>query len=190
MNMIDHDEIKARLDEIGAVISASELHGHYCGRLVVGHGILGKMGLKIAADCMGLSPDDMEPLEDMVSDLTEEISAVLENDLFSFRLLLPGDQEALYIRMEALSEWCQGFLSGVASSAGSGDSEVMKNENETINDLVEISQISLDIDESEENEAMFLEVSEYVRLAAFNLFDQFRTQDGEPVSTGADTPIH
>lgn len=188
--MIVYEQVKDRLEEFGAVMSATELHGHFCGRLVVGHQISGAMGLKIASDCLGISAAEVDPIADLIADITEEISAILENDLFSFRLLLPDDQEALYVRTEALSEWCQGFLAGIASTAGLGDSDVMKAENETIRDLVEISQVSLDIEESEENEAMFSEISEYVRLAAFNLFDQFRVQDGEPVSTGAEQSIH
>ena len=188
--MISQEQVRAQLDEFGAVVSPSELHGHFCGRLVVGHELEGRMGQKIAADCLGFSPEELEPISELISELTEETSSILENDLFSFRLMLPDDDQALYLRMEALSEWCQGFLSGLASAANLRDSDVMKQENETINDLVEISRVSLDVEETDESESLFLEVSEYVRLAAFSLFDQFRVQAGEEVSTGADTPVH
>lgn len=188
--MITHEELRSQLDEVGAIISASELHGHLCGRLVVGQQISGALGQKIIAECMGRDVGELDGQADSFLDLAEQITLILENDLFEFRLLLPADNEAIYIRAEALSDWCQGFLAGVASSAGLSDSDVMVEENSTINDLIEISQVSLDVDESEENEALFTEVSEYVRLAVFNLFDQFRLQDGEQVSTGADAQIH
>ena len=66
----------------------------------------------------------------------------------------------------------------------------MKVEQDTVNDLIAISQIEVNEDDSEENEALYAEVSEYVRLAVFNLFDQFRLEDGEQVSTGADQSVH
>lgn len=188
--MITQEQLMSGLSEIGAVVSPSELHGHLCGRLVVGHQISGFFGQKVTAECLGMSLEELDPIHEMLTELIEETAAILDADLFSFRLLLPDDEIALFTRLEALSNWCQGFLSGIASSAGLQDSKVMDEEGDTISDLVEISQISLDVDDSEENEALFLEVSEYVRLAAFNLFDQFRLQDGEAVSTGADTSIH
>ena len=187
--MITHEQLQSQLQEVGAIVNASELHGHFCGRLVIGHQLTGSFGLKIAEDCLGVSLAGSSA-EEILGELTSEVAAVLENDLFSFRLMLPEDDEALVSRLSALSEWCQGFLAGVGSSAGLQESKVMKEEGETIRDLIEISQISLDVEESEESEALFEEVSEYVRLAAFNLFDQFRLQDGEAVSTGADNSIH
>ena len=187
--MISHEDLRNQLEEFGAVVSASELHGHLCGRLVVGQQISGARGQKILSECLGFSAEELGPSADSLVELADEITLLLENDLFDFRLLLPPDNEAIYIRVEALSDWCQGFLNGVGTSAGLAESGVMKEENETISDLVEITQISIDVEESEENEAFFLEISEYVRLAVFNLFDQFRIQDGESVSTGVNTPI-
>ena len=195
--MISHEDLRNQLEEFGAVVSASELHGHLCGRLVVGQQISGARGQKILSECLGFSAEELGPSAeelgpsaDSLVELADEITLLLENDLFDFRLLLPPDNEAIYIRVEALADWCQGFLNGVGTSAGLAESGVMKEENETISDLVEITQISIDVEESEENEAFFLEISEYVRLAVFNLFDQFRIQDGESVSTGVNTPIH
>ena len=188
--MITYEDLRAQLEELGAIVSASELQGHLCGRLVVGQQISGTRGQKILSECLGFSAEELGPSADSFVELADEITLLLENDLFDFRLLLPPDNEAIYIRIEAVSEWCQGFLAGVGSSAGLKDSDLMIEENETINDLVEITQISLDVEESDENEALLVEVSEYVRLAVFNLFDQFRLRDGEPVSTGVDTPIH
>lgn len=188
--MTTHEELQSQLNEIGAVAGASELHGHYCGRLIAGHQLHGDFGLKVTSECIGLSKRELKPIEDFFLDLTEQAVAVLENDLFSFQLMLPGDDIALPARLEALSEWCQGFLAGIASSAGLQESAVMREETGTVNDIIEISQISLDVEESEESEALFAEVSEYVRLAVFNLFDQFRIEDGEAVSTGVEPTTH
>lgn len=188
--MISHEDLRAQLEELGAVIEASELHGHLCGRLVVGQTIVGPFGKKILGECLGLSPEEVDASAGSFTELAEQITALLEKDLFSFQLFLPSDIEAMSTRLEALSEWCQGFLAGLASSAGLGDSDVMIGENATINDLIEITQVSLDIDESDESEELFVEVCEYVRLAVFNLFDQFRLQDGESVSTGVEQSIH
>ena len=188
--MTTHEELQDQLNEIGSMASASELHGHYCGRLIAGHQLRGDFGLKITSECIGLSTRELTPFKEFFADLTDQTVAVLENDLFSFQLLLPSDEIALPSRLEALSDWCQGFLAGIASTAGLQDSAVMREEADTVNDIIEISKISLDVDESEESETLFSEVSEYVRLAVFNLFDQFRIEDGEAVSTGVEPTTH
>lgn len=189
--MITHDHINSTLSDISSVVGPSELHGHLCGRVVIGHDISGAFGKKVLLECLGMSPSDIEHAEIQLQEFREETAGILGSDLFSFRLLLPDDDEPLPVRLHALSEWCQGFLTGIASTAGLNESPVLESEKETINHLAEISQIDTDVDEEdEESEALYSEVSEYVRLAAFNLFDQFRSEDGEPVSTGLESTLH
>lgn len=171
-----HPDLEQQLKIVGALISPSELHGHLCGRYVVGHHIEGAFGLRIVADYVDLSLAELEPVEEMVSQLIEQWVLVMDQDLFGFRLFLPDDEIALSLRLEQLASWTEGFLTGVGSTAGSDSDEaaIMKDERETLADLVEISKIDSQVDDNDENEALYAEVSEYVRLAAFNLFDRFR----------------
>lgn len=169
-----YPQIEAQLKEVGALMSPSELHGHLCGRYVVGHHIEGAFGLRIVADYVDIPLAEMEPIVDMLGEFIERWIMVMDQDLFSFRLFLPDDDAALTSRLDELARWVEGFLAGVGSTAGSDEAEIMQAEQETLADLVEISKIDIQIEDNDENEALYAEVSEYVRLAAFNLFDRFR----------------
>jgi len=188
--VITQEELTNGLREAGAVADASELHGYLVGRLITGHTLHTEKGLQILADYLGISREDLAPLESDLSQMALTTNTTLDQDVFSFRLLLPDDDMAISARLEALSDWCQGFLVGIGSSAGLGTSKVMEEDSDVVSDLVAITQISCDEEDSEDNENMFFEVSDYVRLAVLQLFDQCRLTDGESVSTGADVSVH
>ena len=186
--MITQEELTSGLKEMGAVAEACELHGYIVGRLITGHTLQGEKGVQTIADYLGVALDDIAPLKSDLQHMTAALRTTLDQDVFSFQLLLPDDELSISARLEALSDWCQGFLVGIGSSAGLGDSKVMEEDSDVLADLVAITQISTDEEDSEDNEAMFFEVSDYVRLAVLQLFDQLRLSDGESVSTGVDAP--
>lgn len=169
-----YQQMEEQLKEVGALISPSELHGHLCGRHVVGHHLEGGFGMRMVADYVDLSLSELEPAIESLNQLIEEWVLVMERDLFNFRLFLPDDNIALISRLDELARWSEGFLSGLGSTAGDDEAKIMQEEQETLADLVEISKIDSDVEDNDENEALYAEVSEYVRLAAFNLFDRFR----------------
>jgi len=169
-----YPKMEEQLKEVGALISPSELHGHLCGRHVVGHHLEGGFGLRMIADYVDLSLTELEPVVEELNDLIEHWVLVMEREIFDFRLFLPDDNIALISRLDELARWSEGFLSGLGSTAGDDEAAIMKEEQETLADLVEISKIDSNVEDNDENEALYAEVSEYVRLAAFNLFDRFR----------------
>lgn len=169
-----YQQMEEPLKEVGVLISPSELHGHLCGRHVVGHHLKAGFGMRIIADYVDRSLTELEPVEELLNQLVEEWVFVMERDLFNFRLFLPDDNIALISRLDELARWSEGFLSGLGSTVGDDEAKIMKEEQETLADLVEISKIDSDVEDNNENEALYAEVSEYVRLAAFSLFDRFR----------------
>ena len=94
----------------------------------------------------------------------------LSERLSEFSLLLPDDADELDLRTAGLAHWCEGFLHGLVS----GDhAEAMKARlaeqplADVIRDLLQITRAGLDGDaDAEENEAAFVEIVEYVRVAA------------------------
>ena len=169
-----YPQLHEKLKEIGALTSVSDLHGHLCGRHVVGHHLEGGFGMRMVSDYIDLPVVDLEPVAELLNQLIEQWVLIMDQELFDFRLLLPADDHALVSRLDELGRWSEGFLSGVASTAGSDEVRIIKEEQETLADLVEISKIDCNVEDTDENEALYAEISEYVRLAAFNLFDQFR----------------
>ncbi|OAJ35659.1 UPF0149 family protein [Piscirickettsia salmonis] len=85
---------------------------------------------------------------------------------FTFALLLPDDNAALTERASLLCAWTQGFLTGLHLS---GVNIAKYKEGElatTLKDLAEVAQLDLAIEDSNENEAAYTEIAEYVRMAA------------------------
>lgn len=169
-----YQQMEVQLKDVGALISPAELQGHLCGRHVVGHHIEGVFGTRMIADYVDLSLEELEPIAEELTNLIEKWVLVMDHDLFSFRLFLPEDDSALISRLEELARWTEGFLAGLGSTAGDEEAKIMADEQETLADLVEISKLDTNVEDTDENEALYAEISEYVRLAAFNLFDRFR----------------
>ena len=74
-------------------------------------------------------------------------------------------------RTEALGQWCQGFLHGFGVNAGG--LELSTDAKEVLQDLAAISQVQDALEESEDGEADYMEVQEYLRVAPLLLFSEF-----------------
>ena len=83
-----------------------------------------------------------------------------------FALLLPGDDELIEERIDALGAWCGAFLSGVGLSGALTQSQSMSDDmRQALYDLSEIARITIDDDDGSLEHA-FVEVCEHVRLSA------------------------
>ncbi len=161
-------------NRLGILISPAEVHGHLCGRHIVGHHIESPFGIRIVEDYLEYPLGDQAEAADVLAQLIEQHTLIMDRDLFEFRLFLPGDDSAISSRVQALSSWVEGLLAGIGSTLGDAEAAVMAAEEHILADLVEISRADTSARESEENETSYAEIAEYVRLAAFNLYDRFR----------------
>ncbi|MDD5755372.1 MAG: UPF0149 family protein, partial [Methylococcales bacterium] len=109
--------------------------------------------------------------------LFEDTQDVLINDEFEFDLFLPDDDEASLIeRIEALRQWCKGFLFGVgfantATKFSQQTQEILKDVAEMTKLHIDDTDIELDDDTAAEND--FMELTEYLRAAVLALRDDF-----------------
>lgn len=99
-----------------------------------------------------------------LSDLYNQTRQLLESVDFEFDLLLPEDNAALSERAAALSHWCKGFLYGLGAAKQQND--VSDLYQEVLGDINAIAQIDSDVNEGDEDEDDFLQLAEYVRVAA------------------------
>ena len=94
----------------------------------------------------------------------------LSERLSEFEPLLPDDETDVSLRTEALAHWCEGFLHGLVSVKNSEPlRERLATEplSDIIKDLLQITRAGLDEESDEEdNEAAYVELVEYVRVAA------------------------
>jgi uncharacterized protein len=106
----------------------------------------------------------------------EETRRLLASDEYEFDLFLPEDDTSLIERVEALKNWCSGFLFGVGS--GSPASNWSKNAREILKDIAEFTRLDANA-EGEEDERSFMEITEYLRSAVLLLRDELGHSGGD-----------
>ncbi len=108
-----------------------------------------------------------------------------------FYPLLPDDDEPLDKRTDALADWCQSFLFGLAAGGIKDFSTLPDQVGEISRDLVEFSQARHDtLEENEQDEFAHAELVEYIRIAVQLIFEELHASDsGEAGSAPSNDPI-
>ena len=172
---VEFDQLANLFVELGVFSSPAELHGLLCGAFTAEPEMDEGQWLQLAA--MFLERQELEAM-DVKTELLNLFAATqaeLMGSGFDLVLLIPDDDAPLADRADSLAAWCRGFVSGVRSFAKAQDafsSEVK----ESISDLANITQLDTELDESDANEADFMELSEYVRMAAIMVFTELNTE--------------
>lgn len=173
MDAIAHDELELLLARLHVGVGAAELHGSLAGLL--------SGGGRYAADQWGdaLAIDGVQDalagsgeIASGLRQLHDDTVAALEDPDHSFTPLLPDDEAALVARADALVAWCRGFLGGIGLANVRARGRWSEDAEEALADLARIGASELSIEDTEEDEAAFIEVLEFVRVAAMLLRDE------------------
>ena len=170
MLTVTFDELEAALAARDAPLDAAEVHGALCGALA------GDARFDPDAWIDTVLPDDADgdaDVEDagalrsrnLLETLVAETQAALDGPDLEFEPLLPSDEAPLEQRVQALADWCAGYLGGIGTAqlAGALPAPV----DEVVRDFGEISRASIDAGETEEsNESSYAEIVEYLRAGA------------------------
>ncbi|ABM00927.1 UPF0149 family protein [Shewanella amazonensis] len=116
-------------------------------------------------------------LQALVEELFVDTQARLGEIDFGFMPLLPEEEEPLCDRVEALSLWVQSFLAGLAIIQP-GLNQASEDVREVIADLAAVAQVEIDVVDDEESETAYVEILEFVRMAAIHCYQEFGPQDG------------
>ena len=171
---IDYDKVDRVLKILDCDIGASECHGVLCGMLCsaknfeVGNWLRHTLGYQ-----------DEQELQDLANDaaiqsLFQQTLMGFDSDDFSFSLLLPDDESALALRIEALGAWCRGFLSGFGLSDVNDSKQLGEDTQDYLRDLHEIGKVDPKALEADGNEEALFEVQEYARVGALLVREEFR----------------
>jgi uncharacterized protein YgfB (UPF0149 family) len=158
------------LGQYDAELSAAEAHGMASGLLAVNPNFSGEQWLsELLRDTVPLANEHHVEF----IGLFEDTQDVLINDEFEFDLFLPDEDEASLIeRIEALRQWCKGFLLGVGFA--NTTTKFSQQTQEILKDVAEITKLDTDIElDDEEAENDFMELTEYLRAAVLALRDNF-----------------
>ncbi|USE37232.1 UPF0149 family protein [Endozoicomonas sp. SCSIO W0465] len=144
----------------------SEVHGYLCGLLSAGAHPDVKQWLEQLAEQIGDQSFD-EHTKQLLSQLFWHTQDELSSGSLSVTLFLPGDDESLALRTQSMGLWCQSFISGFGQ--GLESRKVSEMVEEVLRDFAEISLIET-AEENDESEKLYVEVSEFVRLAWLNVY--------------------
>lgn len=179
------------LGHAGVRHSPSELHGVICGLLSTGIETEAPELLGVLASHVDLTGSWPARAADLLVSLRDQAVSAFDGDGLDLALLLPDDDEELALRVAALGQWCEGFLTGFGTgSAGVKDAELAPALQEAIADLAAVSQVDAPDDDGEEEEALLSQVTEHCRMAALMVFTEWQLKARAPAKTDAPVIKH
>lgn len=111
-------------------------------------------------------------MEQMLVDLIKNTEKSLKQEDFSLVLFLPDQEEALEDRTHALALWCRGFLYGIGLSVREKTTLEQPEIKEAIMDIMQISHLEDEGEESLENEKALMELQEYIKVAVLLMYQE------------------
>lgn len=174
-NYPDYDVVNDALTRVECEQDAAEQHGQLCALLCLIEPLSVEQWLGIALPKAAKGDALVAETRSILTEIYENTSQTLDVDDFGFQLLLPDDDAMLSTRLQAISHWCQGFLMGVTHAGITDIDKLASNLPEIIRDFVEISRAeNFEIEHSEEDEASFIEISEFVRMGTLLFRVEFK----------------
>ncbi len=171
--MIPYKPFAKHLRDNNVIATPSELHGHASGMIVVNQDVDVEEWIELILEDYCFEGTDKSKLTPVLSALFDFAKDKLKADNYTFNPLLPSDDNELSFRLEALSTWCATFLTGMAYAGLKSDANMHDDVHEFILDLEKISKVDTVSDESQGEEADFVELTEYVKAGAILLYTEF-----------------
>jgi uncharacterized protein YgfB (UPF0149 family) len=183
-NAPDFDELNAALDQLDTEVQASEVHGTLTGLLCVNVGAGSDIWQK---NLWPHLPEDDLLINEALAVFNRAHDATrrqLNDPTCDFQLLLPDDESPLAERVNALGDWCQGFLIGLSLGGIKDFTALPENAKEIANDLVEIARAgtSYELGETEEDENAYAELLEYIRVGILLINEEVQPTQAPPLT--------
>ena len=179
---MDHQQLMRVLSEHDFTDTASELHGLLTG-LIAGGMFKGSDDyLEHMAELFNNGLTIKGSLKSAADKVVTQIFSQLESEDMSFELLLMDEDEILSEQAEELINWVQYFLVGFGFNKR--DLKTASNDiREVVEDFTNITRMDAEIDNTNENQADFYEIIEFVRVSAVLVHQEY----GKPVNTETET---
>lgn len=181
---ISHAELGVVLRELEFGVAASDLHGSLTGFLCGG----GIASPRNWLQRLELEPDpalDADARMKLLEHLFRDCRSQLEDPGFGFEPLLPGEDEPLAERADALVQWCRGFLGGLGLSGVNTRHALSEDGAEILRDFGAIAGSNFEYDDAEEDESALVEVLEFIRVGVMLLHSEM----APPIADGG-TSLH
>lgn len=173
--------VDAALRRLDAEMSVAECHGILTGWLCAARGLTREQWLGHVVPDLAAGDVLAQEAADTLEGLRQAVVAQLNDALLDFQPLLPADDQPLAERVEALGEWCQGYLLGMSLGGLKDVAKMPGDSGEVLRDLVQLSRAgSYDVGEEEEDEEAYTELLEYVRTAVLLVNEELNPTRAAP----------
>ncbi len=163
---VTFEQVEQHLDGRGGAPGPAESHGALCGALCSLGSLDGRGWVR------RLFPE-LEPgegLQELLRQLYAETLAGLKGEDLRFSPLLPDESRPVEQRIEALGQWCHGFLFGLSHGGARRLERLSADGREFLHDVTEMSSVaSYQLEESEQDERSYTELVEYLRTGVLLL---------------------
>lgn len=172
---MDHEQLNAILNEHDFTATASELHGLLTGLVAGGMFKESNDYLHHMAELFNNGLTVKGSLKSASEQLVNEIFDQFESEDMSFELLLLDEDESLSDQAVELLNWVQYFLVGFGFNQR--DLKTASNElREIIEDFTNITRMDTELDDSNETQADFYEIIEFIRVSAILCHQEYGKQ--------------
>ncbi|MEQ8205780.1 MAG: UPF0149 family protein, partial [Woeseia sp.] len=192
---IDYDELEAALRRCGSTWEVAQAHGLLCSRLATEGAPAGQAWLEQVLDGVDAGNAARAECEAMLIAVHGSSYQQLSERQSAFNLMLPDEYASTSARAEALGHWCEGYLHGLVS--GQRNDKVRERLSveplaDLIKDMLQITRAAADDEGADdETEAAYVELVEYVRVAAQLAFEELAdVRDGKRVTGKSPDALH
>jgi uncharacterized protein YgfB (UPF0149 family) len=168
-----YNACNAIIKQLDEDLSAAEAHGMATGVLCINEQTESEFWL---AELLQNSQPVKNDNEYVLIRLFEETRRLLGSDEFEFDLFLPDDDAPLTEQVEALRNWCRGFLFGVGARTSSA--KYSKDVTEILKDIAEFTKLDA-YAEGEDDERALVEITEYLRSAVLLLREELGSNNDD-----------
>jgi uncharacterized protein YgfB (UPF0149 family) len=169
---ITHAQLGEMLANSHLGVGASDLHGSLTGYVCAG-GSAGARGWLAALELETETNADLPHAA--FARLYEDCVAWFDDPELRFEPLLPETDSALDARVDALVEWCRGFLGGLGLAGISSRPVLSADAAEILQDFGTIAGSRFEYADAEEDENALAEVIEFIRVGVLLLHAELAT---------------
>ncbi len=188
-NKLDFSSAQADITTENIKAHASEIHGVLTGLICAGFSFEDQAYLAMLNDLFNNGEGFPTRVKATVKQMFSELWTDILDDTYTFQLMLPDDDDSLVERGHALGAWVQGFNLGFGLQQK--DSPVTSSEvKEVLTDFAEIANLSDEMEEDEDTEQAYFEISEYVRISALLCFSELGTLPTKSGNDSTSNTIH
>jgi yecA family protein len=174
-NTVSYDRLQAALQAADVDSGAAESHGAMCGIICAAGTPDPTLWFEHLLGAGNTASAMTQSAQLLLTELYSETLLHFNDGDLGLVLLLPQDDAPLSLRSQALGEWCQGFLYGLALGGVREDRVKKGDVGEIMHDFYEISNTRFEhalTDEDEES--AYAEIVEYVRMSVLLCHEELR----------------